>query len=417
MSRHLWQIQPVRDVLLGLGLFGLLVLGHRISIVTVPLLLAVVMAYLLEPLVQRMIRLKWVSRQGAALALLLVSGALVVVPVTVGAGFAVVQGVAFAEDLAQNLTLVRRSVDNPTDAAARDAVPEGSWRSIRDFVVLDPDEDPDEWRLLRRVAVAAVDYARANADSVARSLGRAIIGSGADAARLAISTVTSVGLFVFSVFLTGFFFFFVSTGWGRVLEFWQSLIPERRKGAVIDLVKQMDVVVSGFVRGRLTVCFFLAIFYTVGYAIVGVPAPLIMGPILGAVSLIPYISILGVPVAMLLMWLEPSTGGWQSSWWWILIAPGAVQLLSQVFDDYFLTPTIQGKATNMDTPTILFVSIAGGSIAGLYGILLAIPVAACLKIMIREVFWPPFRDWAQGKRSDPLPFGKAEREARPTSAS
>jgi predicted PurR-regulated permease PerM len=81
-----------------------------------------------------------------------------------------------------------------------------------------------------------------------------------------------------------------------------------------------------------------------------------------------------------------------------------VQVLTQFLDDYVLTPTIQGKSTNMDTPTILFASIAGGALAGIYGLLLAIPVAACIKILMREVFWPRFRAWAQGNASDPLPI-------------
>ena len=81
-------------------------------------------------------------------------------------------------------------------------------------------------------------------------------------------------------------------------------------------------------------------------------------------------------------------------------------MLGQVLDDYVLTPLIQGKSTNMDTPSILFASMAGGTLAGVYGLLLAIPVAACLKILLKEVFWPRFRVWAEGKAKDFLPIGK-----------
>ena len=58
----------------------------------------------------------------------------------------------------------------------------------------------------------------------------------------------------------------------------------------------------------------------------------------------------------------------------------------------------------MDTPTILFASIAGGSLAGIYGLLVAIPAAACIKILLREVFWPRVRRWAEGKERDFLPL-------------
>lgn len=417
-ARHLWEIQPVRDILLLLAVFGIVVLGYKIRVVTVPLLLALVLAYLFEPVIKRVTRLKWMSRQGASILIILAAIVVIVVPATVGTGFAIVQGVSFAESLAGNLAAVRQSVDSPEDEALLGRVPSGAWRSIRDFLVEErAGEHAGQGVLFRQALDAAVNYVRANADSVAKSLGKAIIGTGADAARLAIGTVTSFGVFVFGLFLTGFFFYFVSTGWGRVLEFWESLIPERRKGRVIDLVKKMDAVVSGFVRGRLTVCFCLMVYFTIGYAVIGVPAALILGPIVGALSLVPYISAVGTPIAMLLLWLQPGSGGWMSSWWWIVFAPIGVSLISQVLDDYILTPMIQGKSTNMDMPTILFVSIAGGALAGLYGILLAIPVGACAKILIREVLWPPFRDWAQGKSADPLPLGGGGSGSGSTSAS
>ena len=53
---------------------------------------------------------------------------------------------------------------------------------------------------------------------------------------------------------------------------------------------------------------------------------------------------------------------------------------------------------------ILFSSIAGGVLAGFYGLLLAIPVAACVKILLNEVFWPRFKKWAEGKEQDFLPI-------------
>jgi predicted PurR-regulated permease PerM len=60
----------------------------------------------------------------------------------------------------------------------------------------------------------------------------------------------------------------------------------------------------------------------------------------------------------------------------------------------------------MDMPTILFAVLAGGIIAGFYGILLAIPAAACLKILMRETFWPRFRAWADGRVKDFLPISR-----------
>ena len=112
--------------------------------------------------------------------------------------------------------------------------------------------------------------------------------------------------------------------------------------------------------------------------------------------------------AILLLWLEPSGIAWQAAWWWVIGAPVVVYFIVQSLDDYVWTPIIQGKSTNMDTPSILFASLAGGALAGIYGLLLAIPVAACGKIVIKEIVWPRFEAWKEGRASDPLPIGESE---------
>ena len=73
-------------------------------------------------------------------------------------------------------------------------------------------------------------------------------------------------------------------------------------------------------------------------------------------------------------------------------------------EDYVLSPMIQGKATNLHPAVILLACIAGGSLAGIYGMILAIPVTACGKIMLDEVLMPRLKQWLEGRRQDPLPM-------------
>jgi predicted PurR-regulated permease PerM len=239
----------------------------------------------------------------------------------------------------------------------------------------------------------------------AAAIGRQVLNASGGAFEAAVTVFTKLFALGFGGFLTAFFFFFFCTGYGEVLDFWESLIPERKKGRVIDLLAQMDVVIAAFVRGRLTICAILILYYIVAYWLVGVPAPLIVGLIVGLLTLVPYAAGATTPIVMLVMWLgQTGNEGWRAEWWWIVGGPILASGVQQVFDDYFLTPRIQGKSTNMGSPTILFASIAGGAIAGFYGLLLAIPVAACLKILLREIFWPRVREWLAGKVADPLPI-------------
>jgi predicted PurR-regulated permease PerM len=419
---HLWQIQPIRDALLVAAVIGLIVLGYRLSIVTVPLLLALLLAYLFEPVVMRVTRRRLVSRQGAALGILLIASLAIVTPVVFGGGFAIVQGINYARSVVNNVQALKRSVDDPDNEQALSGLPDGGWRKMREFIVEAQREDErraalkeaevvDESPLqetksaIQQIAAWGFHWVQANADRIAGTLGREAIGTGADAARAAIRTVTSVGFLVFFCFLTGFFFFFFCTGYGSVLAFWEGLIPERRKAKAFNLLGQMDRVIAGFVRGRLTICLCLMVYFTIAYSVIGTPASLIIGPIVGLLSLLPYVAGLGMPLSMLLMWLEPTTASWQSQWWWIVGGPILVTTGAQILDDYILTPAIQGKSTGMDTPTIVFASIAGGALGGVYGLLLAIPVTACIKILLKAVVWPRFNKWAAGERADPLPLG------------
>lgn len=440
---HVWQIQPVRDVLLIAAVIGLLYLGYRLSLVTVPILLALLLAYLFEPLVKRLTRVKWMSRQGAAVLIIAVSGVAIVVPATLGISFAAAQGIALVQGVAVKIDALQHSIAHPDDAAARARVPRGLWSTVRDKVielraaekrraeaeaarlsdeagepprstggaphaVAEPAETAPPPEESTEPVVRMVDWALAwtdrNAEAVLKSVGRQAIGTGSEAVGALVRTLRSAGILVFTLFLTAFFFYFFCTGWGRVLEFTRKFIPREKLGRTHELVAQMDRVIAGFVRGRLIICAIQCVLYSLGFAVVGVPAPFIVGVIVGILAIAPYGGLLGVPLALILIWLDPP-GGFRAAWWWITFGPIVVYQLGQMLDDYVLTPRIQGQATNLDTPSILFASLTGGILAGFYGLLLAIPVAACLKILGREMLMPKIKAWAEGRAKDPLPLG------------
>lgn len=487
---HLWQIQGVRDILAVAAICGVLWLGYRLSVVTVPILLALLLAYLFEPLVRWATRRRHFSRPGVAIAIIVGAFFVVFVPVMVGIGTAGVQGIRVARGMAQTsgnfLTVMRYSQQAAEQGPAFGAIllkedPSEPGDLRPEFVPGEPADDGKRAEAaraqtayahlpgaLKRVAIGVVERHQApppppplpsppepgaapgpegepspasptpsgptggpvlaqpaaapegyilldraiawvqdNTAAIGATLGKQALGTGAGAVGAALRTVKSIGSLGLMLFLTAFFFYFFSTGYGRVLSFWEGLIPERRKSRVIDLAGRMDVVIAGFVRGRLTIASLIVLLYTIGYWAIGVPAPLLVGPIVGALAIVPFVSTLAMPLAMLLMLVDPSQlAPWQHAWWWIIAGPVIIYILERILDDYILTPMIQGKTTDMDTPTILFASLAGGVLAGVYGLLIAIPVAACLKILMKEVFWPRVKAWGEGKERDFLPISR-----------
>ncbi len=440
---RLWQIQPIRDLLLLAAIFGILYLGYLLSIVTVPLLLALALAYLFEPLVRKVTaHKKIISRPGMAIAIIVAAGVVIIVPAVLGIGFAVVQGTATATSVARNSNNLIVSVQATDEAARREAFAKlkgEGWRSFSTYLsnlrresegeqnqVTPPEPivgPPTEAQFFDDTAPSPpasmrprakqnlyflIDAALKSLRTNAAAIGQQAVGTGTQAFGIVFRTIGSVGMVIFQAFLTAFFFYFFCTGWGKVLSFWESLIPDRKKGRVFDLVDKFDRVIAGFIRGRLIICFVLGIVITAAYFIIGVPVPLILGPIVALLFLIPFTHWLGAIMVIIAMALEPSGIPWQQKWWWIVFAPIGVNLIGQALDDYLLTPRIQGKNTDLNMPSILFASIAGGALAGVYGLLIAIPAVACIKILLKDVFWPRFAAWAQGKEKDPLPIAHVD---------
>lgn len=446
-TRHIWQIQPVRDVLTIAAVFLLLYLGYVTSVVTVPLLLAMALAYMVEPLVQLLTARRLISRPGAAVGFIALAVLGIVIPAIIAVGYAAVQGTRAVEAAARNGDWLAKSIVQPMDPKLRALSPGPAWDKIRDWAVEekrrgeenekarqalelqrheselariekerlnppDPSQPPvappverdppqalPQSGLVYPAIVWGLNWAQING----AQLGKQAISSGTDAFGWALRALSTIGATAFAAFLTAFFFFFACTGFGRLVAFWKSLIPDQSKRFTLNLLRQMDRVIASFIRGRLLICGCLMLYYTLAYWIVGVSTPIILGPIVGLLAIAPFIQWLGVPAAILLLWFDPA-GGFRDAWWWVVFAPCVVGLLAQILDDYVLTPIIQGKNTGMDTPSILFAVMAGGALAGPFGLLIAIPAGACVKIILQEMLWPRFQSWAKGEASDFLPI-------------
>jgi predicted PurR-regulated permease PerM len=444
---HLWQIQSVRDVVLVVAVIGLLTLGKVLSIITVPLLVALLLAYLVEPLVAWLARVApWLGRQGAVL---LMMGALAIgglgvllstVPVLISQGVSLAKnsdryianfkGFATSEDLPEWLrerlgTLVGYLPDAkpgpilheddadqapppaPTPDAAPSAQPAGS-----------PPPSTVEEQRVRELIRAELVAQRQSDESSGGVAQRILVGAMQVAGFLGGILGGIVHLVVF-LFIAVFCFFFFSTGFPAVRDYVRSFIPATNRERTLDLIGKMDQAISGFVRGRLLTCTVMAVIYATGWTIMGVPHAVLLGLCTGALGLIPYFSAIGLPLAWLLlaMSLTGATDrtGWYFTepvgeapagiiWWKVLVFPWLINFIAQSVEDYVLNPLIQGKATNLHPATILLACIAGGALAGIYGMILAIPVTACGKILLDEIVMPRLRQWLAGRSRDPLPM-------------
>jgi predicted PurR-regulated permease PerM len=161
----------------------------------------------------------------------------------------------------------------------------------------------------------------------------------------------------------------------------------------------MDRSVSAFIRGRLIQSFVIAVVLTTGWGLAGVPYFLLLGIAGGILNLIPYAAITTWPLAVTLAWIDRASGGGGGgggfSFWMVLFWPSIVYVIAQSLDGWVIEPLVQGKATELDPLAILLAVLTGGTLLGLFGMMLAIPTAACLKILMQEVILPRVRTWAE----------------------
>jgi len=416
-SLHLWQMQPVRDVLLGLGVFLLIILAQRASVVTVPLLLAILLAYLFEPVIVWLMDRFLISRRTSVISIIAGLILFVALPALIGSTYAVGQLVSFGTTTIQRIDDVNEALRLPEDQAIEylqySIDPQSGPAIAVDDTETAARSKADNWiwihNQIRRSQTegttfgntcnAAFEWIEQNRDQVATTAA----GVGMGAVKSGLSLLGAAFGLSFMLFVTVFFFFFTSTEWIGLQKFGTTLLPDKNRDRVIDLLVKFDRVISGFIRGRITIAFIQAIVFSIGFFLIGVPGAFILGPAVAILSIVPYLALIGVPIAVTLLWVQ-GYAGFRGELWWVLAAPTALYFLGQALDDYVWTPMIQGKSTGMDTPTILFASLAGGALFGVFGLLIAIPIAACVKILIQEVFWPRFKDWAEGRAADPLPI-------------
>jgi predicted PurR-regulated permease PerM len=241
----------------------------------------------------------------------------------------------------------------------------------------------------KRPAGSWLGFARGGADTILRILG----------------AVLQIGLLAF---LIPFYFFFFSVWFPSVVKFCGQLIPRANRKRTIELIGKMDHAVAGFVRGRIVICTIMGGMLAVGWMMCRVPYPLLLGLIVGVFSLVPYLGLIGLPLAvgMLLYGQLGEPEAQRMVLWQIIFWPSLVFAIVQIVEAYILSPMIAGKATNLDPVTIVVAVLAGGSVMGVYGMLLAIPAAACAKILITDVLLPRIRAWTEGRAADPLPLDR-----------
>lgn len=180
------------------------------------------------------------------------------------------------------------------------------------------------------------------------------------------------------ILFTPILVFYLLRDWPSIIKNVEKLVPLTRKKLIFEQLKQVDVVLSAYVRGQINVCFILSFFYVVALSILGLNYFLLMGIITGFLTIIPY---LGLMISCLICSLIALLQF--SDMYYVYITFG-IFILGYLLESYFLTPKIVGEKVGLHPVWIIFSLMSGGAIFGFWGMFFSIPIAAIVGVLIRS---------------------------------
>jgi predicted PurR-regulated permease PerM len=156
-------------------------------------------------------------------------------------------------------------------------------------------------------------------------------------------------------------------------------IPPRHRGYVIEKARTVDRLISGFLRGQLLVASVLGILYAVGFSVIGIDLAIGIGFLAGVLALVPYLgNVVALGTASVLCVLK---FGFDAH----LLAVFVWYVLVQNLEGFVLTPRIVGKSVGLHPALVIVALLIGGDLFGFLGLLVAVPLAAVVKVFAEEL--------------------------------
>jgi len=309
-------------------------------IILAPLLLAVILVFILNPLVVRLHDRGIHRLVGAAIAFAVIVVGIVVVGVLVVPGIAE-QAEGFASTFPKIFDDTTRQIEQLIDRFGFDQLHLWRYAELRAYL-----SDPANRDLITEVLLSRL------------------------------GTVTS-GIFevLLIVTLGPVLAFYLLIDLPRVQEHLLALVPDRLRDEVAFVGRELNVAVGGFLKGQLVVAIIVGMLLSVGYWIIGVPFWLLIGLVGGLLNIVPFLGpwvggALGVLVALATR--DPITALWAL----------VVAVVVQQIDNNFVSPSVLRATVRLHPALTLLVLVAGGAVAGVWGVVIAVPTAAALKVLL-----------------------------------
>ena len=172
--------------------------------------------------------------------------------------------------------------------------------------------------------------------------------------------------------------FYMLIDWDRMIDTIDDYAPLRHKDTIRRLAREMDAGIAGFVRGQALVCLILGTFYGIALTLVGLNFGLVIGLGAGFIGFIPYVGsitglLVSVGVAIVQFWPD----------WTMVVVVLAIFVVGQFVEGNILQPRLVGRSVGLHPVWLMFALVAAGYLMGFVGLLVAVPLAAAVGVLAR----------------------------------
>lgn len=354
------------------ALAGMFLAAYLLSFVLVPLFFAFMVAYIFDPLIDIFERRK-VPRMAAILVL--------VGTITLGGVFMPIIALpSLVLEAQEMIDGARTDGDNRWINRALDQLP---WEKLAVEMGWDPavaEGNPRAFlaeRLGNWIKVNAVAFVQQHATELA-NVGRTAGASLAEVLQSVGSSILGFVLMIGNVALFAFVAIYMLNDYDRIVARGGELVPPRYRRKVGEIMSRIDLQLRGFMRGQATVCACLGAMYSIGFLIADVPFALTLGVFGGLASFVPYLGlVLTIGPAVLFTLLKHGVD-------LHLVGVLLTFVIAQGLEGNFLTPRIVGSQVGLGPVWVILAIMVFGSTLGFTGMLLAVPLAAVLKVLVAE---------------------------------
>jgi predicted PurR-regulated permease PerM len=181
---------------------------------------------------------------------------------------------------------------------------------------------------------------------------------------------------LFSLTMVALYTLFILLDYEEIAHGWPQLLPERYRHYAVKLVDDVEHGMNLYFRGQAMVALCVGVLFSIGFLIIGFPMAIALGMFIGLLNMVPYLQLLGfVPTILLAVVKAADTG---QSFWVVLLGALVVFAVVQVIQDTVLTPKIMGRVTGLNSAIILLSLSIWGSLLGILGMIIALPLTTLL---------------------------------------